>query len=135
MKMIKTLMQTRVVTVEMDDPLCVVKEIFANTHFHHLLVVEDDRLAGVISDRDFFKAISPNLGTAAELPRDAASLKKRAHQIMSRSPVTLPPDALLNDAIEALMIHPISCIPIVDALKHIHGIITWRDLIPELIRS
>jgi acetoin utilization protein AcuB len=135
MKQIKALMKSRVVTVEMDDTLYIVKEIFAHTHFHHLLVIENHKLAGVISDRDFFKAISPQLGTAAELPRDAASLNKRAHQIMSRTPITLPPDAPLNDAVKLLIDHPISCIPVVDANLHIHGIITWRDLIPELIRT
>lgn len=135
MKKIKSLMQTRVVTVEMDDTLSLIKEIFDNTHFHHLLVVENGKLKGVISDRDLLKAISPNLGTAAELPRDIACLRKHAHQIMSHTPITLNPDALINDAVNVLMTHPISCIPIIDALKHIRGIITWHDLIPELINS
>ena len=57
-----------VVTIEMDDPLSVVKEIFDNVQFHHLLVVEKGKLFGVIFDRDLFKALSRNLGTALKNP-------------------------------------------------------------------
>ena len=132
MKEIKSFMQTRVVTVEMDDSLRIVKEIFDNTRFHHLLVVENSRLAGVLSDRDLLKALSPYVNTAAELPRDSATLNKRAHQIMSRKPITLPPDATLKEASTLLLEHRISCIPVVNALQEILGIVTWRDLLAQL---
>ncbi|MBN2161638.1 MAG: CBS domain-containing protein [Pontiellaceae bacterium] len=126
------MMQTRVVTVEMDDTLHVVKTIFDHTRFHHLLVIENNRLKGVLSDRDLLKALSPNIGTAAELPRDSATLNKRVHQIMSRKPITLPPEATVEEAGQLMIAHRISCIPVVNALHEIRGILTWRDLLPEL---
>ena len=86
---IEEIMSTPVVTVEMDDSLRAVKEIFDNSQFHHVLVVESGKLFGVVSDRDLLKAISPNIGTAAELNRDLATLKKKVHQIVTRNPVTL----------------------------------------------
>lgn len=132
MKRIKSLMKTRIVTVEMDDSLATVKEIFDHTRFHHLLVVEHKKLTGVISDRDLLKAISPNIDTLAELPRDRASLNKRVHQIMSRDLHTLTPDASLDDAVQLLLKHSVSCIPIINVLREIEGIVTWRDLLPEL---
>lgn len=52
---IKSIMSTPVVTVKRDDNLGVVREIFINTKFHHLLVVENNKLYGVISDRDLLK--------------------------------------------------------------------------------
>lgn len=42
-------MTTRVVTVEMDDRLTVVKEILDKAPFRHLLVVENKQLQGVIT--------------------------------------------------------------------------------------
>ena len=132
MKCIASLMKTRVVTVEMDDSLAVIKEIFDHTRFHHLLVVERKELKGVISDRDLLKALSPNIGTLAEMERDRATLNKRAHQIMSRKLHTLMPDATLDDAVELLLKHSVSCIPIINERNGIEGIITWRDLLPEL---
>lgn len=126
---VNNIMTTSVVTVEMDDPLSIVKEIFDNARFHHLLVVENGKLTGVISDRDLLKAISPHLGTAAETSRDAATLNKRAHQIMTRKPATLTPDASIQDAIKLFNSHNISCIPVVDNANTPVGIVSWRDIL------
>jgi len=125
---IKDIMQKRVVTVDMDCSLWEVKMIFDNTRFHHLLVIEKDRLVGVISDRDYLKAASPNLGTAAETTKDTATLNKRAHQIMSRKLHTLDEDATVLDAILLFNQKPVSCIPVVDDERHIKGILSWRDI-------
>jgi acetoin utilization protein AcuB len=126
-------MSKNVVTVEMDDSLRMVKEIFDSTSFHHLLVVEGGRLVGVISDRDLLKAISPNIGTAAETVKDAATLKKKAHQILTRKLVTLAPTAVLYTAIEIFNKHNISCIPIIDNNQKPVGIISWRDILKALV--
>ena len=40
--LIKEIMTTRVATVSMDDRLGVIKEIFEQAHFRHLLVVEEE---------------------------------------------------------------------------------------------
>jgi acetoin utilization protein AcuB len=127
------IMTTRVVTVEFDDTLATVKEIFDSLRFHHLLVIgSDKKLCGVISDRDLLRAISPHVGTPAETSRDAATLKRRAHQIMTRSPVTLHSHASLADAIQLLLDHRISCIPIVDEGFRAVGIVSWRDILKSL---
>lgn len=127
------LMSRRVVTVELDDSLATVKQIFDSVRFHHLLVIgSDKKLCGVISDRDLLRAISPFAGTVSEIARDAATLKKRAHQIMTRSPVTLPPDASVAEAIELFLGHRISCIPIVDGGFRALGIVSWRDILRSL---
>jgi acetoin utilization protein AcuB len=125
---VEEIMSRIVVTVEMDDSLRVVKEIFDNTRFHHLLVVESGRLVGVISDRDLLKALSPKIGTAAETTRDAATLNKRAHQILTRKPVTLRANAGLSEAIAIFNNYSISCIPVVDSRQRPVGILSWRDI-------
>ena len=129
---VKDIMTTKLVTVEMDDRLKVVKQIFDNTRFHHLLVVGSEELFGVISDRDVLEALSPNLGTAAETARDVATLNKRAHQIMTRKPTTLTPDADVSAVIEIFRKADISCIPVVDERNHPVGIVSWRDLLKVL---
>ncbi len=129
---VEKIMSKPVVTIEMDDSLRMVKEIFDNTRFHHLLVVESGKLFGVISDRDLLKALSPNIGTAAETNRDAASLNKRVHQIMTRKPITLGQNAGIFDAIEIFNNHNISCIPVVDDGRKPVGIISWRDILKAL---
>lgn len=129
---VEKIMSTPVVTIEMDDSLKMIKEIFDNTHFHHLIVVDAGKIFGVISDRDLLKALSPNIGTAAETTRDMATLKKSAHQIMTRKPVTLRLNAGIYNAVEIFNSHNISCIPVIDDENKPIGIISWRDILKEL---
>lgn len=126
---INRIMSRKIVSVEMDDPLKVIKEIFDHTRFHHLLVIESERLMGVISDRDLLKALSPRIGTLSETEHDAVTLKKRAHQIMSHHPITLPSSADIFDAVKMFNQHSISCIPVVDDQQRPLGILSWHDIL------
>ncbi|MDP4534866.1 CBS domain-containing protein [Alkalimonas collagenimarina] len=132
MPSITQLMSRNPVSVEPDDSLLVVKEIFDQVKFHHILVVENNVLLGVISDRDLFKALSPNLGTAAETTKDLATLKKRVHQVMHRKPVTLPVTAEVMDAVRVFNQDNVSCIPVVDQQQRPLGIVSWRDIMRAL---
>jgi acetoin utilization protein AcuB len=129
----RDIMTARVVTVEMDDRLEVVKEIFDTVNFHHLLVVDEHkRLSGVLSDRDLLRALSPYVGSVTETARDLATLNKRVHQIMSRHPITLHPQSGVAEAVNLLLAHRISCIPVVDDDFKPVGIVSWRDLLKSM---
>tara|TARA_B110000211_G_scaffold64895_1_gene74661 strand:+ start:1543 stop:1974 length:432 start_codon:yes stop_codon:yes gene_type:complete len=129
---IKSLMTKRVVSVDMDDTLATIKGIFEHMYFHHVLVIEKAKLLGVISDRDLFKALSPNLGQASENEHDTATLKKRVHQIMTRKPITVRGDNDVYDAIALFNQHSISCLPVLDEDQKVIGILTWRDILRAL---
>lgn len=127
------IMTRRIVTVEMDDKLEAVKEIFDTMSFHHLLVVDEHKkLSGIVSDRDLLRALSPYVGSVAETARDLATLNKRVHQIMTRHPITLGPQSGVSEAARLLLAHGISCIPVVDHEFQPVGIVTWRDLLRSL---
>lgn len=127
--LIDKIMSKPVVTVKFDDTLSVIKKIFENAKFHHLLVVEDGKLYGVISDRDLLKAISPFIGTVQETAHDKFTLNKKVHQIMSRQPITLTAEADVYEAISVFNQHNISCIPIINEKDAPVGIISWRDIL------
>jgi len=127
-KKVSEIMSTRVVTIEMDDRLLVAQEIFENAPFHHLLVIEDDELQGVLSERDYLRALSPHVGNINETERDSETLQRRAHQVMSRNPVTISPHKTLNDASRLMLEHDIGSLPVLKRGK-IVGIITWKDLL------
>lgn len=130
--LLKEIMSRKVVTVELDDTLALVKEIFEHSKFHHLLAMEKGELLGVVSDRDLFKALSPNIGTMVETYKDTATLNKKVHQIMSRRPKVLHEDATIDDAIDLFNEHSISCIPIVGTDERLVGIVSWRDILRNL---
>lgn len=128
-------MTKKIVTVELDDTLATVKGIFDNLKFHHLLVIESDKLIGVVSDRDLLKAISPNIGTISATFSDEATLNKRVYQVMTRKPITLSPEAPIGDAVGLFNTHRVSCIPIVDREFRPVGIVSWRDILKALIKK
>ncbi|MET3106860.1 acetoin utilization protein AcuB [Oxalobacteraceae bacterium GrIS 2.11] len=130
---VANIMSTHVVSVELDDTLAVVKEIFENLKFHHLLVLDEGKLLGVISDRDLLKALSPNLGSNIECYKDIATLNKRVHQVMTRHPIVLDQRASVADAVALFNTNRISCIPIVDEAGKPVGIVSWRDVLKNLL--
>lgn len=126
-------MTTEVVTVGMDDSLETIHALFKQHRFHHLLVVKNDKLMGIISDRDLLLEITPKVQSELANAKEMTVLNKKAHQIMSRDPVTLSPDASIKQAIQVFLGHNISCIPIVQPTQTIAGIISWRDVFQYLL--
>ncbi len=126
---ISSIMTPRVATVELDDTLRTINGIFSYAKFHQVLVVDNKKLVGVISDRDLLKASSPFLETPAERPQDVARLTRKAHQIMNREPITTSGDTTITEAVKLLLENNVSCLPVVSEDGQIEGIVTWKDLI------
>jgi len=126
---ISSIMTEKVITVDMDITLAAICGIFEDNKFHHLLVVEDGELRGVISDRDILKALSPFLNTPGEQARDLTTLRKRAHQVMRRKPITITKDASAKDAVRLMFQKNISCLPVMSSDGQIQGIVTRKDLL------
>jgi acetoin utilization protein AcuB len=131
---VEDIMSRHLVTVGMDDTLGTIRRLFQKRHFHHLMVVEKGQLMGVISDRDYLKLITPtieqDLGSATEM----AVLNRRAHTIMTRKPVTVRPDASLQDAIDRFLDDKVSCLPVVDREGVLRGVLSWKDVL-RLVRA
>lgn len=124
------LMTRQIVTVSMDDSLRSVRELFEAHHFHHLLVVERNKLVGVLSDRDLLRHLSPFVGHEfTERPQDIATLQRRVHQIMTRKLITASPTTNVQQAIELILENRIACLPVVNEEGCPVGIITWRDIL------
>jgi len=132
---VETIMSQKIVTVEMDETLERIREIFEQHRFHHLLVVSGRRLMGVISDRDLLKSISPFVDTLSETSRDLAILQKRAHQIMTRKPISVSKDVTVQIAAETLLANNISCLPVTNEEGNVEGILTWRDILVALVKG
>lgn len=126
---VRDVMTPGVTTVDLDATLESIQELFEHSPFHHVVVINDEhRLVGVISDRDLLRHISPFIGKMAERPVDVASLRRRAHQVMTRNPATVRPNSLTSDAARLMLAGRYSCMPVVDAGGRAVGIVTLRDV-------
>lgn len=117
----------------MDDTLGQIQKIFEKYKIHHLLVVEDEEIIGFISDRDVLKEISPHVDTLSEDSYARQTLKKKAPQIMTRNPITVEPDILVEDAASIMLEKNISCLPVVSSSGNIEGILSWKDILTLFI--
>ena len=123
------IMTTGVITVSMDDSLRTVREIFDRYAFHHVVVVHKGKAVGLISERDILKHLSPFIGKISERVQDTASLNKRAHQIMTRLVISAAPDTTIPNAIETMLKHDLSCLPVLNEGGRCVGIVTSRDML------
>ncbi len=122
------IMTAKVLTVDMDRSLNDVRRIFERSAFHHLIVVEEGKLVGLVSDRDVFRAVSPFVGTSTERSCDAFTLRKHVHQIMTRLPETTTADSPAEDACRLMLESRVSCLPVVNERGACVGIVTIRDI-------
>ena len=129
---VEDIMNADVVTIDMDARLRTVQELFSERKFHHILVMEDNELVGVVSDRDILKKLSPFIDTSSERPQDRSTLDKRMHQIMTRKPITTEKETTIEEAADIFMKENISCLPILSSQKEIIGIITRKDILKKL---
>lgn len=133
---IKDIMQTRVVTVGMDQRLFDIKDIFDNVSFHHLVVLDDENaVVGVLTESDLLASLSPYLGKAAESQRDVHTLTQRVHHVMTRQPLCCDANTSISDAGRNLVDKGISCLPVIDEHKKLLGLVTWRDVLACLLVS
>lgn len=123
------IMITNVITIGLDDTLDRIQKIFEKYKFHHLLVLDEGRLLGLISDRDVLKEISPYINTLGEDARARDTLKKKAHQIMTRKPITVSKDIPIEEAAGLIMAKNISCLPVVSEEGIVEGILSWKDIL------
>jgi len=89
-------------------------------------VVEDGRLAGIITDGDLRRALDP--GKEGGAPR-AGLLDSTAADVMTRAPRTIGPDALAAEALRAMEQRSITALFVVDEGGAPVGILHIHDLL------
>jgi acetoin utilization protein AcuB len=98
-------------------------DLFFAHGFRHFIVTDpNDRLVGVISDRDVIGCLGPggksNCQTFADVP---------ARRLMSTSLITIGPDSPISEAVDLMVDHGISCLPVLNQ-GEVVGILTNTDL-------
>jgi acetoin utilization protein AcuB len=97
-------------------------KLFHAKQFRHLLVTEEGRLAGVISDRDVIRCLGPE-----HAPQRDVLTRITAAEIMSTDLVTVGPATTLDKAAVMMLEEGISCLPVVSDGR-LQGILTNTDL-------
>lgn len=129
---VKDFMTANPVTITPDVDLRTALEVMAAIG-RRLPVVQDGRLVGIITDRDLRLAMnSPYV--LREGWQDTYLLESTlVENCMTRNPVTIDPNAALQEAAELMLNGRFSGLPVVDDKQQVIGIITMTDMLKALI--
>lgn len=124
---VDSIMSRDIVTVGPEMALRDIRALFHEHDSHHLLVVEDG-LLGVISDRDVLRALSPFLDSYSATHHDVQTVARPAREIMRAEHITVAPTTSIEEAADQLLAHDISALPVVEG-KTLVGLVTTTDLL------
>jgi CBS domain-containing membrane protein len=125
-------MTETVVVIEVDRPLSEALDCFRQYGIHHLPILRQGRLAGMLSSADVLK-----LEHFAPPGTDARFLDERLtlEQVMRTPVVSVRPTTSLGEAAETLMASGVHALPVVDDDGHVIGIVSSSDMIRSLLHG
>jgi acetoin utilization protein AcuB len=133
---LSTIMTTAVISIGMDATLSSALELCVDHGIRHLPVVdEQNRLVGILTDRDIRYHMSPRLGTLSENGSDRESLHRHVHVLMTRRVVFGMPEMILAEAASRMLHARIGCLPVVDEDSRLVGIVTTSDFLQFLAET
>jgi CBS domain-containing protein len=128
---VNRLMTEAVLSIDADEPAGEVLRLFREYPVHHLPVVEDRRVVGVLSAADLLKlrALIPR-GVAS--PENYLNEKMKVQALIARPPITIAQHETVERASTLMASHGIHSLPVVDSKGHLVGILTTTDIISAL---
>lgn len=132
--------------ININDPFATAEEIFVKEGFRHLPVVDaQQRIVGVISQRDVYRAIAPRrFLDDSVIYREGIIVDKDGYyekdslnhyvlkHIMRRQPKCVTADQLAAQAVHIMTLDKVGSVPVITPEKHVVGIVTRTDVLKFL---
>lgn len=128
------LMTAKPITVDPETPMLEARQRMVEKRIRHLVVVENARVVGIVTDRDI----------RLNLPSPATSLsvweinyllaQLTVGGVMSAAVIVVDPDRPVAEAARIMMDHKIGALPVVDEGRLV-GIITESDFVRAMAGS
>lgn len=123
-------MSSKLITVNPEDKLSRIQEIFDQNNIHHLPVVRFKEIIGLVSKTDFLHFIRGfNQNEEDRFVNEARMRAYTAQDIMTTGLAKLNPNDRINVALELFMVNRFHAVPIVAEGNELVGILTTFDII------
>ncbi len=121
-----------VLAVEIYDSISIARRLMAKHRINQLPVLDNDRLVGIVTDRDIRDAYPTSMliGRPKEIDRFADSYT--VEEAMTHNVFTVRPETPLVTAIGILRRHRVGSLPVVKN-KNLVGIITRSDILDYIL--
>ncbi len=122
-------MTAKLHTVNPEDSLMMVKEIFDNYPIHHIPVVRYKHIEGIVSKSDFLHFLRGFKGNEMDRFIDETRLRSwKAEEIMTKGLAKVESTDPIRTALEVFLVNRFHAIPVVDD-GDLVGIVTTFDII------
>jgi acetoin utilization protein AcuB len=126
-------MTSQVITAEEDLSMMKASRMMKEHSIKHLPVMRDDRLVGIVSDRDL-KEAQPSDATSLDIHEMYYLLEKvKIKSLMSTNPHTTTAKEVVERAAAQMLKYDISALPVVDRQGKLDGIVSKGDLFRAMI--
>jgi len=130
---VRDLMKTNVVTLSVHDDLALADDIMKLARIRHLPVVDGERVVGIVSQRDLYRA-----GLSSLLEVDPAEMRGWLQKLVVRDLMndhveSIGPDESVRSAAEQMLASKVGCLPVVEEGRLI-GLLSESDCVAYLIR-
>jgi acetoin utilization protein AcuB len=129
--LVRSRMTARVITAAPDTTLADALALTRTHRIRHIPICDDDRLVGLVSDRDLRLAMPPVWADQHDELR-ALLHRKTVGDVMVTDIISVTPDTLVEEAAKLLYTHRIGCLPVLED-DRLAGILTETDLLRAFV--
>ena len=132
-------MTAKVITIGKDASILDARRLMTEHNIRHMPVVdENDKLIGIVTDRDIRTALPLEMFKVPEGCKDICEklesiTQLKVAEVMTPDPVTVGPLDTIEDALMMFQQKKVGAFPVVDEQGRIKGIISVRDLLRAFI--
>jgi acetoin utilization protein AcuB len=128
------LMTEAVLSVDVTSPFSEALRLFAEYPVHHLPVLREQTLVGMLSSADMMKldGFLPKIGARS---REYIDQRFSIETLMQHPVISVQPHQSTEDAARLMVTHAVHALPVVDIQDHLLGIITTTDMMQALLHG
>jgi len=129
---VKDLISGPPITIAPDTPVLEARRVMQTRAIRHLLVVEHDRLVGIVTDRDIRLNMPSPATTLSVWEVNYLLARLTVREVMTTSVIVVEPDRSAQDAATLLVTEKIGALPVVDG-EQLVGIVTETDFLRAFV--
>ena len=122
---IRDVMHSPVISIDPEKSIYEAAVLMEDHNIGSIIVIEEDRPVGILTERDFVRFITKEKVSARSL---------KVVNLMTKAPTTIDADSTVEDAGELMTRQSIRRLPVVERDKII-GIVTNRDILLSLLEG